>query len=348
MQFSGWFHNVTPVIFADCYHVRCAVHYGVTQAQDQSLHRQFLATNVYRSSGITKTLTITLSGTDTTIEGATGNLHIENDNLQMRLYVPTGAEDREICYLSAIPKTLVSHLAIGNPAAVKVIGDIVHASRPSVLDRLLEEQGIVRVPGIEPIPHSAPGEHSIMASIEDTDIVAAQPMLNQQRRSSATRLVNNSNRPTLNHPSDSLSTTPIRDTNTSRFGRSASPRTPDRTESSISEGFLSPSGHSISRSMVTPRSSVSPSPSRERGVPRHGRDAVDDNYRILLNGVINAAARTVFPIYIPMGSAIAAHTNPTTLPENVFGRRSENQMNHDVKIGAAGELYVSFAWSPIS
>lgn len=342
MQFSGRCHNVIPAIFADCYHFRCAVHYGNTQGQDQSLHRQFLATEVYRSSGITKTLTITLNGTDTTIEGATGNLHIEHDDLQIRLYVPNRAEDREFCYLSDIPETLASHLAISNPAAVKVIGDIVHASRSSILNRLLEEHGIVRVPGIEPIPHLVPGEHSIMASIENTDVTVAQSSLNQQRRSSATSLVQNLNRPTLNHPSDSSSTTPIHDTNTSRFGRSASPRTPDRTESSISERFLSPSGHSISRGIVTPRSSVSPSPSRERDVPRHGRDTVDNNYRILLNDVINAAARTRFPVYIPMGSAIAAHANPTTLPENVFGRRSENQMSHDVNIGAAGELYVSF------
>lgn len=344
MHFIGWCPHIVPdaVLFTDCYHIRCAVHYGITSAQDQSIHRQFLATNIYRSSGITKTLSITINGIDTTIEGATGNLHIESDESQIRLYVPTGEEDRELCYLSGIPGTLVSHLAIRNPAAIKVFGDIVQASRSSVLDGVLSEHGIVRVPGVEPLPHSAPEEQSITASIEDNDITVPQATRNQQRGSSATSAALHSNRPIFNNPSGSSATTPIYDTNTPRFGRSASPRTPNRTESSVSGGFLSPSGYSISRSNVTPRSSVSPSPSRGRDAPTLGGDARDDDYRILLDDVINAAASANFPVSIPMGAATAAHENPRSLPENLFGRRSENQMSHDVKIGAAGELYVSF------
>lgn len=340
-QFPGRCHNVVPVNPTDCYHFRCAVHYGITLAQAQSLHRQFLAAHVYRSTGITKTLTITLGGIRTTIEGATGNLHIENDVRQIRLYVPTDEEDCEVCYLHAIPGRLVSHLAISNTAAVKVFGDIVHASRSSVLDRLLEEHGIVRVPGIELMPHSVPEEQSVVASMKDTNVTVPRLMFGQQRRSSGMSPAQDLNRPTLNHPSGPTATTPIHHTNIPRFGRSASPRTPDRTKSAISDSFLSPSGHSISSSIVTPRSSVSPSPSRGNDVRRLGQDTVDDNYRTLLEGVINSAARADFPVSIPIGSATAAHATPTTISDTVFGRRSENQMSHDVKIGAAGELYVS-------
>jgi len=344
MPSTGWCPHIVPgpVHFTNCYHSRCAVHYGITQAQDQSLHRQFLATNIYRSSGITKSLTMAISGIDTTVEGATGNLHIESDESQVRLYVPTGEEDHELCYLSGIPGTLVSHLAIRNPAAIKVFGDIIQASRSSVLNRVLDEHGIIRVPGIEPLPYAAPEEQSIAASIENDNITVPQATWNQPRDSSATSAAQHLNRPILNQPSGSAATTPTYDTNTPRFRRSASPRTPDRTESSVSEGFLSPSGYSNSRSNVTSRSSVSPSPSRGRDAPILGRDTRDDEYCILLNDVINAAASANFPVSIPMGAATAAHENPRSLPENLFGRRSENQMSHDVKIGAAGELYVSF------
>lgn len=207
---------------------------------------------------------------------------------------------------------------------------------------MLGEHGIVRVPGIEPLPYAAPEEQSIAASIEDNDVTTSQATWNQRRASSATSAAQHLSRPILNQPCGSSATTPTYDTNTPRFRQSASPRTPDRTESSVSEGFLSPSGYSNSRSKVTSRSSVSPSPSPGRDAPTLRRDTSDDEYCILLNDVINAAASANFPVSIPMGAATAAHANPRSLQENLFGRRSENQMCQDVKIGAAGELYVRF------
>ena len=95
---------------------------------------------------------MTVCGSSITVKGASGNLHIEEDKTQMRLYVPEDEDDREICYLSRIPETLVTHLVISDPAAVKVIGDIIQASRPPLMDRLLEIHGIISIPGIENAP----------------------------------------------------------------------------------------------------------------------------------------------------------------------------------------------------
>lgn len=68
----------------------------------------------------------------------------------------------------------------------------------------------------------------------------------------------------------------------------------------------------------------------------------DNAYLELLDNVIRIARRTT----IPHRSALAGPANGQFHPgfdhDAAFGIRSQGQMNHDVKIGAAGELFVSW------
>jgi len=62
-----------------------------------------------------------------------------------------------------------------------------------------------------------------------------------------------------------------------------------------------------------------------------GVDRTNENYRVLLDHVIKSA------------QSGRGHVTPFSegfVPDNVFGVRSTNQLLHDMKIGAAGELYV--------
>lgn len=317
---------------------RCAVHYNAVSADSRSLYHQLLASEVYKSAGITKSITISICDTDTTIEGASGNLHISSDNTQLRFYVPRHEQERELCYLYQIPGKLLAHLNITNVAASKVIGDIVKATCSAVTDRLLDEHGIVRVQGIEPMP--PPAEPFVMASVEHPDIEISRPTY-QPARSSAS--------------------TPLRGPNVSDTARTPSPSPSSRARSSVDRSLsATPTTHSYSRSLDTPRSSISPGSTRERVVPRleprsstsptpsgprrRSRSTQENDlseYRDLLDRVISAASRYEISAFEANVPVTVPDPNPLTLSDAVFGKRSENQMSHDVRIGAAGELFVS-------
>jgi len=83
-----------------------------------------------------------------TAESTNGNLHIKEDNQHLHVYVPRNPRDRELCYLSQLPKRLLNHLGIANVEAITVIQPILHGS-VYVLDDILKDNGIVQVPGIE-------------------------------------------------------------------------------------------------------------------------------------------------------------------------------------------------------
>jgi hypothetical protein len=77
-------------------------------------------------------------------------------------------------------------------------------------------------------------------------------------------------------------------------------------------------------------------------------DGSEGEYRRLLDSVIQAARnkRGAFPSkgvfdFQDMASALSMDPSESATYELPFGVRNENQLAHDMKIGAAGELYVS-------
>lgn len=119
-----------------------------------------------------------------------------------------------------------------------------------------------------------------------------------------------------------------------RFGENAEEidpelREPGRVPSTPSS---SSSEHSPGLNRTPPRS-VSPVIQEEHGFTRNA-------YRELLSHVIRIARQAV----LPHRNAAVLETgqfHPGYVHDNTFGVRNQGQMNHDVKIGAAGELYVS-------
>ena len=130
----------------------------------------------------------------------------------------------------------------------------------------------------------------------------------------------------------------------------SAPNSSSRAGSSSYAGsvFTPQSSQTATGFSSTPRSNLSPYSKRRRedatpGISTRGRE-----YRALLNHLIRAASRAPFPkpgVPSPEATPDSNDDTPLVLSDTVFGRRSDGKMNHDVKIGAVGELYVNYPQS---
>ena len=278
------------------------------------------------SDKIVKTVTISLEDLNpVTIEGEKAKLHVEEINNHLKLFVPHEKRDRELCFLKHLPDRLAAYLGLQNPEAVKVLGDLLKSSA-CVLDQLLDEHGIVQLPWSEPAQQNA----SSHESWENDEEIVGQSRLVLAARP----------------PSNSRGTTPERgrDTfqrisdSTPRPGSRASSAYDTETNSSYGRSSFTPATLSFTSSLNTPTSSLTPARASVRLEATPIQPIATAEYIALLNYVIAAAAATAMQtLGLP---PLAEQCEPIELSDTTFGRRSDNQIAHDIKIGAAGELYV--------
>ncbi|KAK4695759.1 hypothetical protein P7C71_g2041, partial [Lecanoromycetidae sp. Uapishka_2] len=299
---------------------RCAVHYGATTPEEKSIYNKIRDAEVYESEGIRKTITLSLKATVVSVDGARSNLHIESDDKQFRLYVPKKLLDQQRCYLKQLPDRLASQLAIKDVAAIRVFGNILNSSHELIED-LLGDYGIVQLPWTDPDPHTVLSDDSLEENAEWTD--GSMSRLTSQR----------GDRPlssTLGQAFDGAQST-----------SSPSLSIRSRTESSNDRDVYTPTRPNLDY-LNTPRTSMSSTPTIGRTEVTRDERFSRDGYCALLDSVITAAQRAEFPVSEPVVSEVPSDLDgipPIVLSEAVFGRRSDNQISHDVKIGAAGELY---------
>ena len=243
-------------------------------------------------------------------------MHIEESDGRLRLYVPRDGTERELCFLKGLPEGLATYLGINEIKAVKVLGDILKATSAAVISKLLDDHGIDRLPWPDPVEHSGSSNEPQASE----DLIPERP----------------------SHPRAS---TPVQ--------RPRSPRPASTPRTSISSHIDSPynsdaylpASPSLLASTHTPRSSLSPALTPVQVDYARRPSISNDDYISLLSFVIAAAAKGGKNRSITRRTHLV--TAPTDIPEPIeysdalFGKRSENQMAHDIKIGAAGELYVS-------
>jgi hypothetical protein len=99
-----------------------------------------------------------------TVESSTGTLHINEENGGLRIYVPKDSKERRRCYLLKLPKKLLSQLDIDRDAAIAVM-QLVLQGPVEFLDDVLEENGIIEVPGLESLDDRSQPE------IDNADII---------------------------------------------------------------------------------------------------------------------------------------------------------------------------------
>ncbi|KAL4935035.1 hypothetical protein BDV06DRAFT_229203 [Aspergillus oleicola] len=280
---------------------RCILHYKGDEPLDSL--RSLQNAEVLESDGFRKTLVLDYGEVREEVQSDSGLVHIETVDERMRIYIPRTAEERQRCYSLHLPKALQTYFKV-RAAEAHLTLQLVFLSPEVVLDQLLDGNGIVAIPnGISMGPYSEPDSGIDPGSEEEHDIRTAEAGTDQSSESST--------------PIDTpLSSTPLND------GMTAQER-----PIVFRQGAVSPAP----RPFLHMRDDPTPEPVLV--LPE------ESTYSQLLDNVIRVARHRQLadilqgPSNLATGIANIAH-------EDVFGSRSQRQLEHDIKIGAAGELFV--------
>lgn len=271
-------------------------------------------------------------------------MHVREQDNKLQILVPRNRRDRELCYLRQLPETLAKLFRV-TLSAREIIGNVLKSST-FVIEDLLEAAGIGKVSDIQPPPRPAPEE------LDELETVATEEATGSSRNSRAQSAPFLSSRNRLGQPgSPNRLSLENGESSSSFIDNDALPlslTSPRSTRDSISS-TATPYVRSTPASSGSRNSTPQPSPEPANISPRslspedvdRGDIFSNNAYRELLDNVIRIANRTNLP-----------HRNFMAEPGNVqfhrgfdheaaFGIRSQGQMAHDIRIGAAGELFVS-------
>ena len=92
---------------------------------------------------------------------------------------------------------------------------------------------------------------------------------------------------------------------------------------------------------ASPRQAVPHPRMPSQAYPEEYRFFTDNAYLELLNNVIRIARQVTLPHRDALSELANGEFHQGFDHDAAFGIRSQGQMNHDIKIGAAGELFVS-------
>lgn len=276
---------------------------------------------MYESDGFTKDLRLSYGNLTVNAASDRGTFHLEDKNGVLNLFVPRDNAQREKCYLTQLPNELQQYLQLedNGPEASKAFLLVIQASI-HVLDDILDENGIVQVLDNDLTAYEQAEESSDSLGEEDQVNIPTERSDNPSHEESVPESVPEAQADIDNH--------------------TYIPSTSDEVQSVTS--------HSRSS---TPYIAVH----RTEHVHRHTSPGIQDvppapplaeppQYVRVLEKVIRIAQRTNIPSkFAPQLGNFSATTAGLTSEEHTsaFGSRSQNQLAHDIKIGAAGELFVS-------
>ncbi|KAF8859481.1 hypothetical protein BDZ45DRAFT_673240 [Acephala macrosclerotiorum] len=304
------------------YLLRCAVSNRtplVVPGHYQNLYGRLLATSVLRTDAISTKYTIRYRNGETVgpIAQNTGHVHIQEHEGGWQIFVPRNRDAKEICYVRELPHALASLFKITTLAGESI--SHVLNSRISVIDELLEIGGVGKVPGLD-----APQRSDVENLYEDRE------GYEEERLPSRTSIQTNAE-----------------EIDAALRESRRVPARPERLGTSSTSNSGQESGEVSPSRTTSPFRIVSPEVPEENGFTRNA-------YRELLDNVIRIARRAVLPHRDAALSGIGQF-HLGYVHNDAFGVRTQGQMNHDFKIGAAGELFVyellvkllspSFNWS---
>lgn len=272
---------------------------------------------VYESDGFTKELRLSYGDLRVNALSERGTFHLEEKNDMLNLFVPRDIVQREKCYLTQLPNELRQYLLLmdNSPGASKAFLMVIQASSIYVLDEVLDDEGIVRIPDSDLAAFEQAEEGSNLLGEDEYVNIPAERSDSPSHEESL---------PEVQADMDNHTYTP-----------------------STSEEVHSVTSHSRTS---TPYIAVH----QTEHVHRHASPDIQDvppepplaepsHYVRVLEKVIQIAQRTNIPSRSAQLGSSAATTGGLTAEEHTsaFGSRSQNQLAHDIKIGAAGELFVS-------
>jgi hypothetical protein len=250
-----------------------------------------LATSVLKTDGLSTKYTIQYPNGDIVgpVMQNTGHVHLQERDGGWQIFVPENRDAREVCYMREFPHALAKLFQIA-PSAQENISHVLNSSIV-VIDELLEQGGIGKVPGIEPPPRR------VIEEVDEHGVVGEEAA----------------------HSEES----------------GESPRVLELLDTPISSVFPEGGLRASPRQVVPPPRSPSPAYPEEHGL------FTDNAYLELLNNVIRVARRVTLPHRDALAGPANGQFHQDFDHDAAFGIRSQGQMSHDVKIGAAGELFVS-------
>lgn len=270
---------------------------------------------MYESDGFQKNLSVSQGGLIVNAESTHGLFHVVEDRGIPQLFVPRDSKKRQICYRGQLPKALVHHLSISDLAAIESFRQVT-TTPVDILDEVLDEHGIVQFPDIDSVdPESHSYEDIGTDELHVGESTAATSSFQGEQINSS------------HSDSDAgfsfLEVGEILEASQSRY---------ERRRSAVSDGYH--------RLAAVPTFEIP---------PEDIRLATDNTLYIqLLSKVIDVARRAVFPAANRgnHGESVNGPSfadNPSL--DEPFSLQSASRLQRDIKIGAAGELYVSFSHS---
>jgi hypothetical protein len=220
---------------------------------------------------------------------------------------------------------LVLHLGISEPLATGTFFKLVQISA-DILDYVLDEDGIVQLPDMD-FSDLESNTSETLATEEPVQEISTVTFASSEHRSNTTRRLHSGVTPSSTEDALSLST----ENDTGQFeilseeSEFTYERRPSRTSPAVDR----------------PASEPTPQFRRENARPV----TYDAPYVRLLDKVIEAARSETLLNLQGLADALPS-AEGNLLLGSPFGIRSQNQIAHDIKIGAAGELYVSLYKTP--
>ncbi|KAK2748571.1 hypothetical protein FQN57_000706 [Myotisia sp. PD_48] len=291
------------------YFTRYAIHYGGNRELHNTagLYTKLRNIAVYESGGFMKTLKLSYGPLVATSMGGSGLLHIEEADRSLKLFVPRNIDQRIRCYATHLPAALLRFLKI-DPVARDCFRNVI-LTQSVYLDDMLDGDGIVPLPSIIASDMESNLSNSFHRNVE--------PGINFNSQSNNTRSIQ---------------------TGTQLATDGAYPR------ATYSHSQIS----GIRYEQNPPYSSIAaerpahPVDSHRRSVETF-LPVAHESYVRVLQKVIEKAYATTFTFdedqSLPnVAAGVSAYS--TFLEGLPFGIRSQNPTAHDIKIGAAGELYI--------
>lgn len=296
------------------------MHFNSIEDDDRTILDRFSKGEVLVSDNLTKVVSLSFESETLCAEESQSYLHFETAEDRIRLFVPKSKKARSICYLKKLAASILDYLKIGDPEAQAVFNEVLKADI-NIVEACLDEYGIIEIPGIE-IPDGTTDETSQELGIPRSSLRTLSPDSRGQRPCGRSRSANN--------VSEAGETT-TRDAAMAVIF----PRARSRQDNfSASSGLTASLGASLrGRGMIPALSSFN-----ETEIL-----ACDHEYHNLLDTIIQHASNSFrWPRKRSDTWQNAEAADFQILPDTVFGTRSENQMLHDSKVGAAGELFVRY------
>lgn len=300
-----------------------ATHFKSPRSGDsQSLFKLLRSTKVYETDDIFSELHLNQGGEDIKVVLEKSELHIQENDGSLRIYVPKDEEAQELCFCDRLPKALLERI-MTEPSteictrvterALTVMQKIFSLSNPSFIEKVLDRSGILSVdmPSIE------------MDEDEDTD--EAETVINEDAEidSNVTEYTSMANK---RHPNSSL------DTFTEDIRQALPQITPTRPTPL----------QTFPTTIAVPRREPLFETQNAAELSTHTANNVP-GYRSLLDRLIVAARSAKIP---HQSSSINTASNGVFLFGSGASARFDfdptiSKLERDKMVGAAGELFVS-------